>query len=330
MRRVSVFWSALGILGFVVGSVLFLSLTQVPAGEVRVFPPPPPAVSPIAGAIDFHVHSAPDVFGRSVSDFEIAEIAANAGMRALVLKNHVTSTAARAFLVNQVVPNIKLFGGITLNRAVGGINPDAVEWMFRMQGGRGKVVWLPTFDADHHLKTFKEPGEGLKVAENGKVLPETEAVLKVIARENLVLNTGHVSPEETLAVIQKARELGVNNIVITHAMADVPGLSIDQLKEAAQMGAYIELVYLNHLMGPNAQLAWMRHWKQVSTEDMAKAIKEIGAEHFLLSTDLGQTGNPIHTDGYKAMIAGLKNAGITQEQLDMMMKTNPAKLLGLN
>ncbi len=330
MRRVSVFWSALGILGFVVVSVMFLSLTQVPAGEVRVFPPPPPAVSPIAGAIDFHVHSAPDVFGRSVSDFEIAEIAANAGMRALVLKNHVTSTAARAFLVNQVVPNIQLFGGITLNRAVGGINPDAVEWMFRMQGGRGKVVWLPTFDADHHLKTFKEPGEGLKVAEGGKVLPETEAVLKVIARENLVLNTGHVSPEETLAVIQKARELGVNNIVITHAMADVPGLSIAQLKEAAQMGAYIELVYLNHLMGPNAQLAWMRHWKQVSTEDMAKAIKEIGAEHFLLSTDLGQTGNPIHTDGYKAMIAGLKNAGITQAQLDMMMKTNPAKLLGLN
>jgi hypothetical protein len=328
-KRGSVVFVTLSVLCLVVVSVMLLSRVQVPAGEVRVFPPPPAKESPIKGAIDFHVHSGPDVFGRSVNDFEIAELAASAGMRALVLKNHVTSTAARAFLVNKIVPNIELFGGITLNRAVGGINPDAVEWMFRMEGGRGKVVWLPTFDADHHLKTFKEPGEGLKAVVDGKVLPETEAVLKVIARENLVLNTGHLAPEEILAVIKRGKELGVKNIVITHGMADVPGLSLAQLKEAAQMGAYIELVFLNHLMGPNAHLAWMRHWKQISTDDMAKAIKEVGAAHFVLATDLGQTGNPIHTDGYKNMIAGLKSAGVSPEELDLMMKKNPAKLLGL-
>jgi Family of unknown function (DUF6282) len=111
------------------------------------------------------VHSDPDVFGRSLNDFEVARLAVRMGMRALVFKNHVTGTADRAALVSQIVPGIEIYGGIVLNNAVGGLNPSAVEWMTRMSGGRGKVVWLPTFDADHHLKTFKEPGEGLTILE---------------------------------------------------------------------------------------------------------------------------------------------------------------------
>jgi len=313
----------------IIAGLLFALAPTFAQLEVRVFPPPPPLESPIAGAIDFHVHAGPDVFGRSLTDLEVAKLAARFGMRGLVIKNHVTSTADRAFLVNQLVPEIEVFGGIALNRAVGGVNPDAVEWMYRMSGGRGKIVWLPSFDADHHLKTFNEPGEGLKVAEGSKVLPETEAVLKVIARENLILATGHVSPEEVLAVSKRAKELGVNYVVVTHAMADVPGLSIAQMKEAATMGAYLELIYLNHLMGPHAHLGWMRNWNQVSVSDMARAIKEIGAKHFILGTDLGQTGNPTHPDGLLKFVIGLKKAGIDQESLDLMMKKNPAKLLGL-
>ena len=134
------------------GALLLFSTQALAQG--RSFPPPPPLVSPIAGAIDFHVHSSPDVFGRSLTDVEVALLAKRHGMRALVYKNHVTSTADRAFLVMQQVPGIEAFGGVALNRAVGGINPDAVEWMLRMEGGRGRVVWLPSFDADHHLKTF--------------------------------------------------------------------------------------------------------------------------------------------------------------------------------
>ncbi|GIX47519.1 MAG: hypothetical protein KatS3mg131_1730 [Candidatus Tectimicrobiota bacterium] len=297
--------------------------------QVRAFPPAPPLRSPIEGAIDFHVHSAPDVFGRNLDDIDVARAAAREGMRAIVLKNHITSTADRAALVQRLVPEIEVFGGIVLNQAVGGINPAAVEWMFRMAGGRGKVVWLPTFDADHHLKTFHQPGEGIRVARDGKVLPETEEVLKVIARENLVLHTGHVSPEETLLVLRRAKELGVKRMAVTHAMADVPGLSLEQMKQAAELGAYLELVFLNHLMGPHAHLGWMRHWKQVSIADMAKAIKAVGAAHFILSSDLGQTGNPIHSDGYKMLVLGLKQEGISQEELDLMMRVNPATLLGL-
>jgi hypothetical protein len=250
-------------------------------------------------------------------------------MRGLVLKNHVTCTADRAALVSSMETNIEAFGGIVLNRAVGGINPDAVEWMHRMEGGRGKIVWLPTFDAHHHKKTFNSPGEGIKVSEESEVTPEMKAVLKIIARENLVLQSGHVSPEEVLAVIRKAVELGVRKMVVTHAMAEVPGLSLEQMKEAAELGAFLELVYVNHLMGPSAHLAWMRHWRQVSVDHMAKAIKAIGAEHFVLGTDLGQSGNPIHPDGFKRFVMGLKKAGISQAEIDQMMKHNPARLLDL-
>ena len=170
-------------------------------------------------------------------------------MAALVFKNHVTSTADRAEMVMQAVPGIAAFGGITLNRAVGGINPTAVEWMHRMEGGRGKVVWLPTFDADHHLRTFGLRGSGLIVAEGGAVSRDMEAVLSIIARENLVLHTGHVSPAEVLAVIRRGRDLGVENMVVTHAMDEVPGLSIGEMQQAALLGSYLELVYLTHLMG---------------------------------------------------------------------------------
>ena len=297
--------------------------------DVRVYPPPPPLVSPIAGAIDFHVHSGPDVFGRGFLDVDVARAAARAGMRALVFKNHVTSTADRAFLVMQQVPNIEVFGGIVLNSAVGGINPAAVEWMHRMEGGRGKVVWLPSFDADHHLRTFGEPGEGIKVAIDGTVTPEMEAVLKIIARENLVLQTSHVSPVEALAVIRRGRDLGVRNMIVTHAMADVPGMTVGEMRQVAALGGKLELDFLNHLMGPGAHMGWMRHWRQVSFADMAAAIKAVGAEHFVLASDLGQTGNPIHPDGYKLLVAGLAAEGIDQAALHLMMAETPARLLGL-
>ena len=136
------------------------------------FPPPPPKVSPAAGVIDMHVHSHPDVFGRNMDDIDVARIAQAKGMRGIVLKNHVATTADRAALTMKVVPGIEVFGGIVLNKAVGGINPDAVEWMHRMYGGRGKIVWLPTFDADKHVKTLvSKDGSGLLVAPGGRSRP---------------------------------------------------------------------------------------------------------------------------------------------------------------
>src|SRR5260221_3768597 len=154
------------------------------------FPPPPPRVSPAAGAIDIHVHSDRDAFNRSLDDFEVARIAARKGMRGIVLKNHVATTADRAALISRAVPGIEIWGGIALNRAVGGVNPSAVEWFHRMSGGRGQVVWLPTFDADNQPKILKEPGEGLKVAAGRQGVPETEEGREHGAREDFSLPSG--------------------------------------------------------------------------------------------------------------------------------------------
>lgn len=287
------------------------------------------AGNPIEGAIDFHVHSGPDTVARNLSDIAVAEQAKRRGMRGIVLKNHMTMTADRAALVAEMVPGIEVFGGVVLNNSVGGLNPAAVDVMASMEGGHGKVVWLPTRDAHHNIVTFGE-GEGIRVAENGQVTAEMQAILDKVQEHDLVLQTGHVSPEEVLAVTARATEMGIDKVAVTHGMAKVPGLSIEQMKQAAADGAVIELVYLNHLMGPDAHLDWMHEWDQVSIADMAAAIKEVGAENFILASDLGQTGNPIHPDGYQILVSGLEDEGISKADLEIMMSTNPARLLGLN
>jgi microsomal dipeptidase-like Zn-dependent dipeptidase len=294
------------------------------------FPPPPPKVSPAAGVTDMHVHSHPDVFGRNLDDIQVAQLAKARGMRGIVLKNHVAETASRAALAMKVVPGIEVFGGVVLNKAVGGINPDAVEWMHRTFGGRGKMVWLPTFESDKHVKTFGKPDAvGLVVAPGGKVTPEMDAILKIIARENLVLGTGHVHPEEIIAVVKRARELGVKNILVNHALTNVPGLTMAQAKEVTDMGAMIEICFLQFLAGPNAPLPFLVHWTQVNAKHVAQAVKELGAGSVLISSDLGQSGNMVHPDGLEAAVAAMKREGISDSDIDTMMRKNPAKLLGL-
>jgi len=313
---------ALAALNFVLAPVLM--------AQTVGFPPAPPLVSPARGTIDFHVHSDPDVFGRSMDDIDVAVLAKRKGMRALVFKNHVTMTADRAALVMKVVPGIEIYGGIVLNNAVGGINPAAVEWMHRMAGGRGKVVWLPTFDSDKHIKTLVDPqGSGIVVAPNGVVTPQVEEVLKIIARENLVLATGHIHATEVIAVVKRAKELGVQNILITHGLTNIPGLSMEQARQVAQMGAFIEYCFLQSMTGPDAQHGWMKHWSKVSLKDLAQVVDEIGAKSLVLSSDLGQHGNMTHPDAMEDMITGLLKEGVSQADIDLMVKKNPARLLGL-
>jgi hypothetical protein len=311
---------------FVAG--LFASTQVFPQAA---FPPPPPKVSPAVGVIDMHAHSHPDVFGRNIDDVDLARIAKARGMRGIVLKNHISETASRAALAMKAVPGIEVFGGIVLNNAVGGINPNAVEWMHRFYGSRGKIVWLPTFESDKHVKTFGKPdAKGLVVAPGGVVTPEMEAVLKIIARENLVLATGHVHPEEILAVVKRGRELGVKNIIITHGLTNVPGLSWAQAKQVVEMGAVIEICYLQFQAGPHAPLPFLVHWTQTNAKTVSEAIKQVGAKGLVVSSDLGQSANMVHPDGIEAAIGAMKREGISDADIDTMMRKNPARLLGLN
>jgi len=304
--------------------------TQVFA-QAAAFPPPPPKVSPAIGVIDMHVHSYPDVFGRNMDDIDVAQLAKARGLRGILIKNHISETASRAALVMKVVPGIEVFGGVVLNKAVGGVNPDAVEWMHRIYGGRGKVVWLPTFESDKHVKTFgNKDASGLVVAPNGQVTPEMEAILKIIARENLLLATGHVHAEEVVAVVRRGRELGVKNMLVTHGLTTVPGLSPAQAKEVTGMGAVIEVCYLQFLAGPNAPMAFLTHWQQVGAKQVAQAVKDLGAKSLVISSDLGQAGNMTHPDGLENAIGAMKREGISDADIDLMMRKTPARLLGLS
>jgi hypothetical protein len=300
-------------------------------GQAAAFPPPPPKVSPAIGVIDMHTHTHPDVFGRNIDDIDLATLAKARGMRGIVIKNHISETASRAALAMKVVPGIEVFGGIVLNNAVGGINPAAVEWMHRFYGSRGKVVWLPTFESDKHVKTFGKPTDkGIVVAPNGQVTPEMEAILKIIARENLLLATGHVHPEEVVAVVKRGKEVGVKNMIVTHGLTNVPGLSMAQAKQVTDMGAVIEICFLQFQAGPNAPLPFLVHWQNVGAKQVAQAIKELGAQSLVVSTDLGQSSNMVHPDGVEAAIGAMKREGISDADIDTMMRKNPARLLGLN
>jgi len=295
---------------------------------VQGYAPPPPAVSPIRGLIDFHTHASPDVFGRSVDDDELASLAAARQMEAVVFKSHVTLTADRAWLARKHVPGVKVFGGVTLNSAVGGLNPQAVEWMWRMQGGFGRVVWFPTFDADNHVRRAGTAPEGIRVVdERGAVLPVVREILRICAAQRLVVHTGHASAEQALALIAAAREEGCERIVVTHAQFDVVGMNEAQMKKAAAMGAKMEICALGMFVGPEAVLEFMRHSPRVPAADTAARIKSVGAQHFVLGTDLGQAGNPTPADGLQVFVAGLQKEGISREQIQTMGREVPGALL---
>jgi predicted metal-dependent phosphotriesterase family hydrolase len=155
-------------------------------------------------------------------------------------------------------------------------------------------------------------------------------VLKLVAKADIIFETGHVSVKEVLASVKAAKEEGVRKILVTHAMQSPGELSIDDLKRCVETGAYIEHCYVSYLMGPQAHVGWMRSgWKHVSMDMFADAIKSVGADHSVIATDLGQYLNPTPADGFKEFILALKSKGITDEQIDWMAKKNPARLLGL-
>ena len=269
----------------------------------------------LAGAIDFHVHSGPDSRPRSVTDLEVARMTSRAGLRGIVLKNHFTMTADRAALAMAQVEGLEIFGGVVLNRAVGGINPEAVRQMVRFDGGRGKVVWLPTFDAEYYVTAQGGAGPFVSVMRGGAPVPELSEIFTLVAENDLVLAMGHSSPEEVLVLIAEAQRQGVEQILVTHVFSQ--NASRAQMRQMAEAGAILEIDWYAVYLG-NRTVA-----------EYVSAIQEIGAEHFLMSSDLGQATSPSHVDGLRAYVTAFRNAGLTEDQIDLMLRRNPARLLGL-
>lgn len=270
----------------------------------------------LAGAVDLHAHGDPDGTPRKVDVIDLARAAKAAGMRAVVLKNHYEPTASLAYLVRKAVPGLDVFGGISLDLTVGGVNPAAVEWMTKVSGGFGKVVWLPTFDSEAQVSRDGQNRPFAPVARGGTLLPEVLQVIRLAARHGLLLETGHSSPRESLLIIAEAKRQGVAHVLVTHAMTNPGGpMSLDEMQEAARLGALLEIVY-----SPLTDAQLQRE---------ADAIRTIGAAAFVLSSDLGQPQNPLHTDGLLALYKGLMAHGISAADIDTMSRRNPARLLGL-
>src|SRR5215469_7392784 len=286
----------------------------------------------LAGVIDIHAHVAPETkmlnFKRAFDGIDGAQIARLYGMRGLVLKEHNTETASWAYLVSQMVPGVEVYGGIVLNKAVGGMNPVAVESMALTRGRRGRVVYMPTVDAAARIP----PGSprAVAVSRNGQLLPEVLEVLRMVAKYDLALSTGHVSADEALMVIRAAKEAGVNKIYVQHPNHGGIVMSMAQMKEAVRMGALIEIVLSGEGFtggGPkviNAENPVMDYGPQKLAD-----IRELGPANIVISTDLGQPGRVNYAQAFQLALAVLAKSGFSQDEIDMMTRKNPARFLGL-
>jgi hypothetical protein len=311
--RSGVFAAAAAAIIVVLPPILTLA-SQQPAGQRAENPN-----RVLAGAIDIHVHSTPDDRERSVDALDAAIMARANGMRAIVLKNHYDPTAGLVYMVRKQVAGLEVFGGVDLNLPVGGMNPAAVEHMTQVSGGYGRIVWMSTFDAENQVRYSKESRPFVSVSRNGELLQATKDVIAVIAKRNLVLATGHVSAEEGLMLLRDGKRQGVQRMVVTHATNAPIEMSVAQMQEAAKQGAFLEFVG-GTMLSADAP---------ARVDRFADAIRKVGPEFCILSSDLGQKGNPLPADGFAAFILALKARGFSDQDLDRMSKQNPAKLLGL-
>jgi hypothetical protein len=287
----------------------------------------------VRGAIDFHVHAGPDPLRRRrVDALELARQAKDAGMRAAVIKSHHYGTAPLAQAVNWVVPGFTLVGSLTLNSAVGGLNPEAVEAAILL-GAR--VIWMPTYSSpsDRALRAMSLValplsgkylvGRGISVLDDeGKLRPEMLTILDIIKEADAVLSTGHLPIAEAYSLVTVAHQRGIK-VTVTHPLAGHCGarFTLPQQRELADRGAFMEHVFLDFMPPPYAGLA-------VSV--LAEHIRAVGAGRCVLATDFGQYQNLTPLEGFRAMIAALLKEGLSEAELATMVKTNPARLLNLD
>ncbi len=144
-------------------------------------------------------------------------------------------------------------------------------------------------------------------------------MLDLIRKHGLVLATGHSTPAENRLLIREAKARGIERIIVTHAMLTPVSMSVEQMTEAAGLGAFIEFVY-NGLVGSN---------KQFTLEQYADAIRRVGPERCILASDLGQADNPLPVDGMRSFVEGMKKHGFSALEIKRMAVENPALLLGL-
>ncbi len=288
------------------------------------------------GAIDLHCHVNPHVRPEihAQTALEYARQASQTGMRAIVLKDIGPPTTGTAAVVNATVDGIAVFGSLVLNRCNGGINPEAVATALE-HGDGARIIYMPTGDAlNHAIKRERfyagvnppvPRDRAISVLQGGKLLGEVHEILDLVARADRCLATAHLSPPEVMALVEAARDRGVQKIIVSHALWQMVGLSSEQLKRLASWGAFIEIevclyMPLMHFIHGEAPL---------DVRLAARCIEDVGAERVVLDSDLGQAYSPVPVEGYRMFIAALLKCGVGEMEIRQAVRDNPATLLGL-
>ncbi len=281
----------------------------------------------IDGAYDLHVHSSPDLFPRIADDAQMVADAAGHGFAGVVMKNHFESTASRAQLAARAAGGMKVYGGLVLNRYVGGVNPAAVEVALRM-GAR--IVWMPTLDSACHRAAFGFGGsfaaqssglettsEGISLLREGRLMDEARQIMALVKERGAALATGHVSFEEIRALVGEAEAQGFRKLIVTHPFDKAPGLTLPQVQSLVRPGVRIEFVFCS--ITPK--------WSFTDAATIAHCMKTIGPERFVISSDGGQAHNPLPAEGYRQFVQALHAEGVAAEDFRVMCRDNGDFLL---
>lgn len=288
----------------------------------------------LQGAIDFHIHSGPDTHPRYGSCLELARQARDAGLRAIVLKDQMTQSVHKAYFVNKYIEGIQAFGGFTLNRLVGGYDIRTVEFACRLGA---KVIWLATHDSGYTIESaekghydaiyvkaysFGYPVEPLTVLnkERNELLPEVKRIIEIIAGYGVILETGHIDPEEALAVASYCQKIGHKKLVVTHVNSFLNEYRDEIIAELIRKGAFIELSYSDLVP---------RHARQ-DPRVCARLVDRFGPTRCILESDLGTWENISPTEGLRCFCHYLTHCGVPADYIHIMVKDNPTRLLGLS
>lgn len=284
----------------------------------------------LKGAFDLHIHAGPDLTPRALDAYQAAEQARDAGMRGIMLKSKRYVTYPLAWAVQRHFPELHVFGGIVLDFEGGGLCVPAVETA--AQSG-AKICWLPCFSAAHDMQKRGVPGEGLRiVGPNGALLPEVREILLIAQEHDMAISTGHLSFEEMSALLDATSAMGFGKVIATHITEECVGAtpSIDEQVEMADKGAFMEHCYsslfpeiISKLVGFSGKV------EPFDFRTMVEAIRAVGPERCMLSSDCGNKQVPLPVEGMRSFIQRLLDHGVTPDEIGVMARRNPAKLMGL-
>lgn len=277
------------------------------------------------GICDIHIHAAPDTKNRLTNELEFTKHAKDAGYDSIMFKSNDWSCHDRVYLIRQVIPNFEVYGSLCMNDVIGDrVNPIAVKKALQTTGNYCKCIWMPTQNASYQVKTFKQQSIAIPVVDEYEhVLPEVIKVMEICRDADIIFATGHCSPKESLILAKKAQEIGVNKFVVTHANSSIWKMTHDQIKQAIDLGAYIEYSYITNLWGKGTGLP---NFTRMSNEEFSNFAK-INPQRSFITTDLGQTGMPNPIDGMAKCIDALIENGLNQKDIDLLVKENPKKLI---